>query len=116
MFVHGMAYNFTTLNANSLHHLHHDQINVNSFEIDSISLKNFTNTTSKFNKKGIMVEIQIGRSIGSIFLVTYLPTIIINIINQVSRMLLVQIWQLMGQQLKNTWTSFPGFHNTVTRI
>ena len=34
------------------------------------------------DRKGVQIEIQFGRKISSIFLVTYLPTILMNIINQ----------------------------------
>ena len=36
----------------------------------------------KNGKKGLAVEIKLGRKLTSIFMVTYLPTIVINIINQ----------------------------------
>ena len=42
---------------------------------------------SEDNKNELVVEIQLGRDFTSIFLVTYLPTMIINIINQATNYL-----------------------------
>ena len=61
--------------------------NINSFTINSIEMKRFEHFTlnsrmNSGNNSGIKIEITTGRSLGSIFLVTYLPTILINIINQ----------------------------------
>ena len=39
-------------------------------------------TVIKIEKHILMVDILLGRNIGSIFMVTYLPTILMNIINQ----------------------------------
>ena len=43
---------------------------------------NFNSRMDTGNNSVIKIEITTGRSLGSIFLVTYLPTILINIINQ----------------------------------
>lgn len=53
-------------------------------DVENFFIKETKMTTKQFSKvqKGIQIKIKFGRRLGSIFLVTYLPTILINTINQ----------------------------------
>ena len=66
-----------------------DRINLNPGELHIIpesfgqyQILKGNRTVTKIGKFSLAIDIILGRNIGSIFLVTYLPTILMNIINQ----------------------------------
>ena len=63
---------------------YHGASTVGLYKVENVS---FSASLSGKNRTELVLEIQLGRDFTSIFLVTYLPTMIINIINQATNYL-----------------------------